>query len=134
MAFLEKLGGIARTAGEKAAEVAKTAGEKAGTAIEVGKLSVKVKSEENEIDNIKLALGQLIWEQYLAGNQLGEDLAQLCREIQNHQNIISGLKDQIVALKEKPEENQPEVKPETEKPEEGTACREDQTPPAGDSK
>ena len=105
MAFLEKLGAIAKTAGEKAADVAKTAGDKAGTALEIGKLNVKVKSEETEIDNIKLALGQLIWERYLQDPAMGEDLAQLCREIQNHQNIIAGLKDQIVLLKDKTPED-----------------------------
>ena len=103
MALLDKLGAIAKTAGEKAADVAKTAGEKANTAIEIGKLNVKVKSEETEIDNIKLALGQLIWEQFLGGAELSEDLSKLCREVQNHQNIIAGLKDQITNLKEKPE-------------------------------
>lgn len=106
MAFLDKLGGIAKSAGEKAAEAAKIAGEKANTAIEVGKLNVKVKSEENEIDNIKLALGQLVWEQFLAGDELREDLSQLCREIRSHQEVIAGLRSQISELKEKPEDGE----------------------------
>lgn len=103
MPFLDKLSSIAKTAGEKAAEAAKIAGEKANTAIEIGKLNVKVKSEENEIDNIKLALGQLVWEQYLAGDELREDLSQLCREIRSHQEVIAGLRNQITELKEKPD-------------------------------
>ena len=106
MALLEKLGGIAKNVGEKAAETAKTVGDKAGTAFEIGKLNVRVKSEENEIDNIKLAIGQLVWEQFLGGGELREDYAQLCREIQNHQNVISGLKDQITVLKQDDKESE----------------------------
>lgn len=103
MPFLDKLSSIAKTAGEKAAEAAKIAGEKANTAIEIGKLNVKVKSEETEVDNIKLALGQLVWEQYLSGDELREDYSQLCREIRCHQEVISGLRNQITELKEKPD-------------------------------
>lgn len=103
MPFLDKLSSIAKSAGEKAAEAAKIAGEKANMAIEIGKLNVKVKSEENEVDNIKLALGQLVWEQYLAGDELREDLSQLCREIRSHQEVIAGLRNQITELKEKPD-------------------------------
>ena len=111
MAFLDKLSDLAKSAGEKAAEAAKVAGEKANTAIELGKLNVKIKSEENEIDNIKLALGQLVWEQFLAGDELREDYSQLCREIRNHQEVIAGMRNQIAVLKEKPEEAE-EKKPE----------------------
>ena len=62
MALHEKLTSLAKDAATKANSLAKDAASKANTAIENGKLSLKINNEEKKIDEFTLNIGELILE------------------------------------------------------------------------
>ena len=63
MALHEKLTSLAKDAATKANSLAKDAASKANTAIENGKLSLKINNEEKKIDEFTLNIGELILDQ-----------------------------------------------------------------------
>lgn len=58
MALHEKLTSLAKDAATKANSLAKDAASKANTAIENGKLSLKINNEEKKIDEFTLNIGR----------------------------------------------------------------------------
>ena len=98
MAFLDKLGELARNVGDKTNEM-----------LEVSRLSSKVRSEENAVADRKRELGQYIFEQYLSGGQLDETAVDYCREIQAGEESIEALNAEIQRLKAAPAQEEPAV-------------------------
>ena len=84
---------------DKLSSMAKTASDKAGTALEIGKLNLRIKSENGEIDKCKLEMGQYLWEQHLAGQTLPEEMVAVCQRIQASLELIENLQAQIQDLK-----------------------------------
>jgi len=88
MAFFDKLN-----------EVAKNIGDKAGEAIETTKLNSKINSEKNAIDGKYKKIGEFYYQQYQAGENLPEEAAAFCAEIDAHNAAIADAKAEIERIK-----------------------------------
>ena len=82
MALHEKLTSLAKDAATKANSLAKDAASKANTAIENGKLSLKINNEEKKIDEFTLNIGELILDQLDGGETFDDEIMALYSSIQ----------------------------------------------------
>ncbi|MDR1605448.1 MAG: hypothetical protein LBS10_11805 [Gracilibacteraceae bacterium] len=95
MAFMDKLGEIAKTAGEKAGDLAKSATEKAGDLAETAKLNSQISGQRKKIAEIKEELAEHYWRRFKSGEELGDEQAiSLCK-------LIALSEDEITALEAK---------------------------------
>jgi len=88
MAFLNKLG-----------DMAKNIGDKAGEAIETTKLNSKINSEKSAIEGVYKKIGEYYYQQYKAGTSLPEEAAAFCAEIDGHNAAIEEAKAEIERIK-----------------------------------
>ena len=88
MAFFDKITAAARSAKETA-----------NTAIEVGKLNMKIKGENDSIEQFKGQIGDLLWAEYQEGNVTDPRIIALCESIAAATANIASLQQQIDVLK-----------------------------------
>ena len=100
---------------DKIAAAAKSAKESANTAIEVGKLNMKIKSENDSIEQFKCQIGDLLWAQFQEGTVTDPQVIALCESIVAANASIEALQQQIEILKT-PEEPEEEELPAEEEP------------------
>lgn len=100
---------------DKIAAAAKSAKESANTAIEVGKLNMKIKSENDSIEQFKCQIGDLLWAQFQEGTVTDPQVIALCESIAAANASIEALQQQIEILKT-PEEPVEEEAPAEEEP------------------
>lgn len=96
MAFFDKLN-----------DLAKSAGEKTSNAIESGKLSLKINSEEKKIAAACGKLGELLLAKLDAGETFGEDIMAVYSEITGCRELIAATQEELENLKA-PKEAAPE--------------------------
>jgi hypothetical protein len=84
---------------DKITAAAKSAKESANTAIEVGKLNLKIKSENDSIEQFKGQIGDLLWAQYQEGEVTDPRIIALCESIAAANANIEELQQQIAVLK-----------------------------------
>lgn len=84
---------------DKITAAAKSAKESANTAIEVGKLNLKIKGENDSIEQFKGQIGDLLWAEYQEGNVTDPRIIALCESIAAANANIEALKQQIEVLK-----------------------------------
>ncbi len=84
---------------DKITAAAKSAKESANTAIEVGKLNLKIKGENDSIEQFKGQIGDLLWAQYQEGEVTDPRIIALCESIAAANANIEELQQQIEALK-----------------------------------
>lgn len=84
---------------DKITAAAKSAKESASTAIEVGKLNMKIKTEMGSIDQFKCQIGDLLWAQFQEGNVTDPQVIALCESIVAANANIEALQQQIEELK-----------------------------------
>ena len=100
---------------DKITAAAKSAKESANTAIEVGKLNLKIKNENDSIEQFKGQIGDLLWAEYQEGHVTDPRIIALCESIAAANASIEELQQQIEVLKapaapveeEEPEEELP---------------------------
>ena len=63
---------------DKIAAAAKSAKESANTTLEIGKLKLKIKNENDNIEQFKTQIGDLLWAQYLEGTVTDPQVIALC--------------------------------------------------------
>lgn len=100
---------------DKITAAAKSAKESANTAIEVGKLNMKIKGENDSIEQFKGQIGDLLWAQYLEGEVTDPRIIALCESIAAANANIEALQQQIEELKAPAAPVEEEV-PEVEEP------------------
>lgn len=88
MAFLDKLNELARSAGEKT-----------NNAIESGKLSLKISTEEKKISAAVLKLGELLLAKLDAGEICDESIMQVYSEITSGREAIAQIRQELDNLK-----------------------------------
>ena len=88
MAFLDKI-----------TAAAKSAKESANTAIEIGKLNLKIKGENDSIEQFKGQIGDVLWAEYQEGNVTDPRIIALCESIAAATANIASLQQQIDVLK-----------------------------------
>ncbi len=84
---------------DKITAAAKSAKESANTAIEVGKLNMKIKGENDSIEQFKGQIGDLLWAQYQEGEVTDPRIIALCESIAAANANIEELQQQIEVLK-----------------------------------
>ena len=84
---------------DKITAAAKSAKESASTAIEVGKLNMKIKSENESIEQFKCQIGDLLWAQFQEGAVTDPQVIALCESIVAANANIEALQQQIEELK-----------------------------------
>ncbi len=84
---------------DKITAAAKSAKESANTAIEVGKLNLKIKTENDNIEQFKAQIGDLLWAQFLEGTVTDPQVIALCESISAANENIDQLQAQIDELK-----------------------------------
>ena len=84
---------------DKITAAAKSAKESASTAIEVGKLNMKIKTEMGSIEQFKCQIGDLLWAQFQEGNVTDPQVIALCESIVAANANIEALQQQIEELK-----------------------------------
>ena len=87
MAFWDKLNNIATTAGEKASG-----------AIEIGKLNLKLNTEEKKIEDLVIQLGSALLLNLDAGQEFDETIMALYEELKATRAAIASLHAEIAAL------------------------------------
>ena len=97
MALHEKLTSLAKDAATKANSLAKDAASKANTAIENGKLSLKINNEEKKIDEFTLNIGELILDQLDGGETFDDEIMALYSSIQAARDVITAARADIEA-------------------------------------
>ncbi len=84
---------------DKIAAAAKSAKESANTTLEIGKLKLKIKNENDNIEQFKTQIGDLLWAQYLEGTVTDPQVIALCESITAANTNIEALEAQIEAIK-----------------------------------
>lgn len=84
---------------DKIAAAAKSAKESANTTLEVGKLKLKIKTENDNIEQFKVQIGDLLWAQYQEGTVTDPQVIALCESIAAANASIAELETQIEAVK-----------------------------------
>ena len=84
---------------DKITAAAKSAKESANTAIEIGKLNMKIKGENDSIEQFKGQIGDLLWAQYQEGEVTDPRIIALCESIAAAYANFEELQQQIAVLK-----------------------------------
>jgi len=84
---------------DKIGNVAKNAAAGAGEMVETAKLNARIGDENKKIGNIKSQLGDYVWQQYAAGQDLPEGMLQYCRQIDACNEQIAAYNMQLAELK-----------------------------------
>lgn len=84
---------------DKITAAAKSAKESANTAIEIGKLNMKIKGENDNIEQFKGQIGDLLWARFQEGAVTDPQVIALCESIAAATANIEALQQQIEELK-----------------------------------
>ena len=84
---------------DKLSDMAKTIGDKAGEAIESTKLNSKINSEQTAINALYQRIGAHYYEKHQAGEDVTEEAAAWCVEINEHNAAIAEAKAEIERIK-----------------------------------
>ncbi len=87
--------------GKKITETADTVVEKTGQTVEVQKLKSKVRIQGRRIEKDFQNLGRIVYGKYEQGEVLDSEYADLCKDIQESKDVISGLEDEIREVQER---------------------------------
>ena len=89
MAFFNKLG-----------ELAKNVSDKTDNMLEISKLNGEIRNSQDDIEELKLKLGNYIWLKFKNGIIMDEQTTSICRSIQAAQDNINAKQAAINALKQ----------------------------------
>ena len=101
MALREKFNSLAAVAASKASSLASEAANKANTAIENGRLGLKISSEEKKIDTYTTTLGQLLLDKLDAGETFDDEVMALYSSIQAARQVIAAARAEIEANRQR---------------------------------
>jgi hypothetical protein len=92
MTLMDKLGEIAKSAGEKASDLAKSATEKAGELAEIAKINSQISAQRKKITEIKSEMADYYWRKFQSGEELAdEQTVNLCKLIELCESEITEL-------------------------------------------
>ena len=92
MAFLDKIGGLAKNIGDKASDT-----------IETTKLNAKINSEKSAINDCFKQIGEIFYQKYAETKQCDPDIAELCASIDERNQNIATAQNEIEKLKKSDE-------------------------------
>ncbi len=91
--------------GKQAAKLANTAASKSAEMIEISKMKLAVKNEENKIDELYLEIGAAIYNRCSIDGDVPDDVKDFCIEVYNRKQTIEELNAKIQHLKKRDAEN-----------------------------
>lgn len=95
MAFLDKLGSLAKNAADKTNEM-----------METSKLNSKINESKSKIAARKSEIGEYYWKKYESGETLHEEVMELCAAIKAEDEAIEGYNQEIMKIKAAPPQTQ----------------------------
>ena len=84
---------------KKATDAAKYATKKTGDIIEQSKLNITIGALEGDIKDIYVSLGKAIYDQYINGDEISDDLIEYCKEIDDKVEEIRENREKINEIK-----------------------------------
>ena len=87
--FMDRVGGMAKKAADKT-----------GDMVEIGKLNAKISSQQQSISSLKERIGGILYERFQHGEQLPEEVDELCQQIEEVQKSIVSMQKEIQEIKE----------------------------------
>jgi Zn finger protein HypA/HybF involved in hydrogenase expression len=84
---------------DKVADAVGTARKASNEFIEVTKINSAVKSEEEKIKDLKLKIGQLVYESFIQDKPVDSELVLNCEQISGCEKNIDVLKEKILEIK-----------------------------------
>lgn len=88
MDFMNKLGGFAKSVGDKTNDL-----------LEIGRLNSRIHAEEDAIEQHKFDLGDYIWEKFQTGIAMDERTTVICMAIRERQENIQSMLGEIESIK-----------------------------------
>jgi len=88
MAFLNKVGNLAKSATDKAGEM-----------VEVTKLNTKINESKGKITTSKTQIGEYYWKKYESGEGLDDEVMEICASIKAENDTIDQLNNEIQRIK-----------------------------------
>jgi len=88
MAFLDKVGNLAKSATDKAGEM-----------VEVTKLNTKINECKGKITASKTQIGEYYWTKYESGETLDDGVMEICAQIKAENDAIDQLNSEIQKIK-----------------------------------
>lgn len=85
--------------GRKLGDLAQNAAKKSSEMVEVTKLNINIKSEEDSINQLFSEIGKYCLIKYEAGNENDNSIIELCEKIKGNKANINILKDKINEIK-----------------------------------
>ena len=85
--------------GETLTRTAKEIGERADSFFEVQKLRNKISTEQRMVNKRKMDIGTLIFQRYLQGEALDDEVAALCEEISCHKKTVFEYQEEIAKMR-----------------------------------
>ena len=89
MAFFNKLG-----------ELAKNVSDKTDNMLEISKLNSEIRNSQDDIEELKLKLGNYMWLKFKSGVIMDDQATSICRSIQSAQDNINAKQAAINSLKQ----------------------------------
>ncbi len=85
--------------GKKLGGAGKAALKASGDLVQITKLNLAIKSEENKIEGFMVEIGNGVYEKYKSGKPVDAELSLSCEEIAKCMNSIEELKAKIIEVK-----------------------------------
>lgn len=74
---------------DKVNDLVKKAGDKANELVEIGKLNLKISTENAEVDALQKKIGEVCFGKYRSGDELDPEVENLCAAIEKHKRAIA---------------------------------------------
>lgn len=85
--------------GDTITRTTKDLSKRAGQIYEAQRIRNRLAGEENMVEKLKGDMGNLLYQRYKNGEEVGEELKAICEEIEQHMRIIAGYRDAAAELK-----------------------------------
>ena len=85
--------------GETISKTARDLSERAEVMYETQKIRSKISGEERIVEKAQMDIGNLIYQRYLKGEALDEEIETLCEEMKQHRNRARILRDKVAQMK-----------------------------------
>jgi len=84
---------------KRVSDTAKAAAKKSGNVVELTKLNMNIGTEEEKIKKLHSEMGKLLYDVYLGGEQINEELIPFCEKIDVIYGTIEDMRSKILELR-----------------------------------
>ena len=84
---------------KRVSDTARAAAKKSGSVVELTRLNMNIGTEEEKIKKLYSEMGKLLYDDYLEGGQMNDELVQHCEKIDAIHGIIEEMKAKILEIR-----------------------------------